>query len=118
VAGTPRLRAGPGRVRWRDAGGGELKHEQSSAAASSGDGSRSGWRGWFTSTGAPANWGLVRYLLAGLVAGGALSGGLPEVRGTLLAALAGAVVVASMGRLPSLAAGARRAGTSVPLRRR
>jgi uncharacterized membrane protein YccC len=34
-----------------------------------------GWRGWFTSTGAPPAWALVRYLTAGLIVGAALSGG-------------------------------------------
>ena len=58
-------------------------------------------RGWFSSTGAPPAWGLVRYMVAGLVAGAVLSGLLPDFRATLLAALAGAVVAASGSAGPS-----------------
>jgi len=61
---------------------------------------RSTWQSWLSSIGAPANWPLVRYLVCGLFAGLALGAALPEVRGALLAGLAGAVVAAagSMGR--------------------
>ncbi|HET8873991.1 MAG TPA: hypothetical protein VFM83_09920 [Gaiellaceae bacterium] len=62
---------------------------------------RSGWRSWFRSTGAPPAWGLVRYMVCGLVAGAALSAPLPESRGTLLAALAGVVVAAAGSGGPS-----------------
>jgi MFS family permease len=59
------------------------------------------WRRWFGSTGAPAAWGLVRYLVGGLVAGAALAALLPDFRATLLAALTGAVVAASGSAGPS-----------------
>src|SRR5262245_4345919 len=58
-------------------------------------------RGWFASTGQPPAWGLVRYAAGGLFIGGALGSALPEVRGTLLAALAGVVVAASGSAGPS-----------------
>jgi uncharacterized membrane protein YccC len=51
-------------------------------------------RGWFTPTGAPPAWGLVRYLACGLFAGVPLSAALPDFRATLLGALTGAVVAA------------------------
>jgi hypothetical protein len=56
---------------------------------------RSIWRSWFSSTGAPPNWALVRYLVCGLFAGFALGAALPEFRATLLAGLTGAVVAAA-----------------------
>ena len=59
------------------------------------------WRRVVTSTGQPPAWPLVRYLAGGLVAGAALGAGLPHFRGTLLAALAGAVVAASASSGPS-----------------
>lgn len=59
------------------------------------------WRSWFRSTGAPPLWGLVRYLLCGVVLGLALASGLPHFRGTLLAALAGGIVAASASGGPS-----------------
>jgi hypothetical protein len=46
----------------------------------------SGWRSWFAPTGQPPAWALVRYMVCGLVLGGALGGALPQVRGALLAA--------------------------------
>ena len=58
-------------------------------------------RGWFESTGAPPAWGMVRYMVCGLVAGAALTGLLPDFRATLLAALTGAVVAASGSAGPS-----------------
>jgi MFS family permease len=61
----------------------------------------SAWQRVFASTGQPPAWALVRYLLAGLIAGAALGGALPQVRGTLLAALAGAIVGASACAGPS-----------------
>jgi MFS family permease len=60
-----------------------------------------GWRRWFASTGQPPAWGLVRYAAAGLFAGGALGAALPQVRGTLLAALAGLLVAAAASAGPS-----------------
>ena len=63
--------------------------------------SGSRWRSWFASTGAPPSWALVRYMVCGLVAGGALSSPLPHFRAALLAALAGAVVAASGSGGPS-----------------
>jgi hypothetical protein len=62
---------------------------------------RAGWRSWFTSTGAPPAWGFVRYAAAGLVVGGALGTALPQIRGTLLAALAGVIVAAAGAGGPS-----------------
>jgi len=56
---------------------------------------------WFASTGQPPAWGLVRYAVGGLVVGGALGAALPQVRGTLLAALAGVVVAAAGSGGPS-----------------
>jgi MFS family permease len=66
-----------------------------------GEALRSRVHGWFTSTGAPPAWGLVRYMTCGLVAGAALSAPLPDFRGTLLGALAGLVVAASGSGGPS-----------------
>jgi hypothetical protein len=59
------------------------------------------WQRLFGATGAPPAWGLVRYLLAGLVAGGALGSALPHFRGALLAGLAGAIVAAAASGGPS-----------------
>jgi hypothetical protein len=59
------------------------------------------WHRIFTSTGQPPAWGLVKYLLGGLVAGAALGAGLPQPKGTLLAGLAGAIVAASASGGPS-----------------
>ena len=75
--------------------------EEGTVAASRGEALRSRLRGWFASTGAPPAWGLVRYLGSGLLVGAALSALLPDVRGTLLAALTGAVVAASGSGGPS-----------------
>src|SRR5262245_36902194 len=58
-------------------------------------------RRWFTSTGQPPAWGLVRYAVCGLAAGIALGAGLPQFRGTLLAALAGVIVAAAASGGPS-----------------
>jgi len=60
-----------------------------------------GWRGWFAPTGKPPAWGVVRYMVCGLFVGGALGAALPEVRGALLAALAGVVVAAAGSGGPS-----------------
>ena len=62
---------------------------------------QSGCRSWFRSTGAPPAWGLVRYAACGLFAGAALGAALPQVRGTLLAALAGVIVAAAGSGGPS-----------------
>jgi hypothetical protein len=59
------------------------------------------WRSWFTPTGAPPAWALVGYLACGLLVGAALSAPLPDVRGTMLAALTGGVVAASGSGGPS-----------------
>ena len=79
----------------------EAEHEERSVTASGGVTLRSRVESWFASTGAPPAWGLVRYLVAGLVVGLALGSALPEFRGTLLAALTGAVVAASGSAGPS-----------------
>jgi hypothetical protein len=76
---------------------GEIEHEQRTVTASRGEALRSLVGGWFASTGAPPAWGLVRYMVCGLVVGAALSGLLQDFRATLLAALTGAVVAASGG---------------------
>src|SRR5262245_29643622 len=68
---------------------------------SSTDGHRSGWRSWFSPTGVPPNWALVRYLGSGLLAGLAIGSALPQVRGALLAGLAAAVVAAAGSMGPS-----------------
>jgi hypothetical protein len=78
-----------------------VQQEQRSVSASRIDALRSRVRGWFTSTGAPPAWGLVRYLVSGLFVGAALSSLLPDFRATLLAALTGAVVAASGSGGPS-----------------
>jgi len=75
--------------------------EQERAAASRRDVLRARVRASFGPTGAPPAWALVRYLVGGLVVGGALGSALPEIRGTLLAALTGAVVAASGSGGPS-----------------
>lgn len=62
---------------------------------------RSGWRSWFAPTGQPPALALVRYMVCGLVLGGALGGTLPQVRGTLLSALAGIIVAAAGSGGPS-----------------
>src|SRR5262245_27209612 len=62
---------------------------------------KKGWRSWFAPTGQPAAWGLVRYAACGLFVGAALGAALPEVRGTMLAALAGVVVAAAGSAGPS-----------------
>ena len=59
------------------------------------------FRDLFASTGQPPAWGFVRYAVGGLFVGGALGAALPQVRGTLLAALAGVVVAAAGSAGPS-----------------
>src|SRR5262245_9347652 len=60
-----------------------------------------GWRSWFAPTGQPPAWTLVRYMVGGLLVGGSLGAALPEVRGALLAALAGVIVSAAGSSGPS-----------------
>jgi MFS family permease len=60
-----------------------------------------GWRSWFAPTGQPPAWVLVRYMVCGLVLGGALGAALPHVRGALLAALAAVIVSAAGSGGPS-----------------
>jgi MFS family permease len=79
----------------------DVGQEEGSRAASSAEAPRSGWRGWFTSTGQPPAWNLVRYAACGLLAGAALSAALPEVRGTLLGALTGLLVAIAGSAGPS-----------------
>src|SRR5262245_10362742 len=79
----------------------EVEHDQRGVDDSRADARPSHWRRWFASTGAPPAWGLVRYMVCGLVVGGAMGGVLPDFRGTLLAALTGAVVAASGSGGPS-----------------
>jgi hypothetical protein len=62
---------------------------------------RAQWRSWFAPTGQPAAWAMVGYMVGGLVVGASLAAALPEVRGTLLAALAGVVVGAAGSSGPS-----------------
>ena len=78
-----------------------MEQEQPGTTASPGEAAESRWRKLFASTGAPPAWGLVRYMVCGLVLGGALGAALPEFRGALLAALTGAVVAASGSGGPS-----------------
>src|SRR5262245_46988991 len=59
------------------------------------------WREWFTPTGAPPAWGLVRYLVCGLALGIAFSAALPHFRATLLSALTAAIVAAASSGGPS-----------------
>ena len=59
------------------------------------------WRSWFSSTGQPPAWPMVGYMVGGLVVGASLATALPEVRGALLAALAGVVVAAAGSSGPS-----------------
>src|SRR5262249_5037161 len=87
---------------WKRVPGASRLESRSRMVASGGEGTgRSRWRSWFTSTGAPANWALVRYLVCGLFAGLALGAALPEFRATLLAGLSGAVVAAAGSMGPS-----------------
>ena len=79
----------------------EIGNEQRTFAASRGEALRSRVRGWFVSTGAPPAWPMVRYMVCGLVVGAAFTGLLPDVRATLLGALAGVVVAASGSSGPS-----------------
>ena len=79
----------------------DVEHGDRSTTVSSGDAGTSGWRSWFAPTGTPPAWGLVRYMVCGLVVGGSLGAALPEFRGALLAALTGAVVAASGSAGPS-----------------
>lgn len=53
------------------------------------------------STGQPPAWALVRYLVAGLVAGVGVSAALPHFKATLLSALAAAIVAAAASGGPS-----------------
>ena len=78
-----------------------MKHEEGTVTASRTGALRARARGWFAPTGTPPAWALVRYLVCGLVVGAAFGLGLPDVRGTLLAALTGAVVAASGSAGPS-----------------
>src|SRR5262245_20799999 len=75
--------------------------EQEGATGSRRAALRSRVRASLGPTGAPPAWALVRYLVGGLVVGGALGSALPEIRGALLAALTGAVVAASGSGGPS-----------------
>lgn len=78
-----------------------MEQAQKPGAASRSEGFRGQVRGWFTSTGAPPAWSLVGYMVCGLVAGAALTGLLPDFRGTLLGALAGVIVAAAGSGGPS-----------------
>jgi len=62
---------------------------------------RKGWRSWFAPTGQPPAWALVGYMVGGLALGGAFGAALPEIRGALLAALAGVIVAAAGSGGPS-----------------
>jgi hypothetical protein len=77
----------------------KAEEERGEVAASRAEAPPSGWRSWFASTGQPPAW--ARYMVCGLVLGGALGGALPQVRGTLLAALAGIIVAAAGSGRPS-----------------
>src|SRR5262245_12207540 len=79
----------------------DVEQEDRSVAVARGDRLRSRVRGWFAPTGAPPAWALVRHLVCGLVVGATFGLALPELRGTLLAALTGAVVAASGSAGPS-----------------
>jgi hypothetical protein len=79
----------------------DVEQAQDPGAASRSEGLRAQVHGWFTSTGAPPAWGLVAYMVCGLVAGAALTGLLPDFRGTLLGALAGVIVAAAGSAGPS-----------------
>lgn len=79
----------------------EAEQEQQGVAPSRRETLRSLSRRWFASTGAAPAWPLVRYMACGLVVGAALSGPLPHVRATLVAALAGVVVAAAGASGPS-----------------
>ena len=79
----------------------EMEQEPGMDTASRGEAFRSRVRGWFAPTGTPPAWGLVRYLVGGLVVGAALTAFLPDFRATLLGALTGAVVAASGSAGPS-----------------
>ena len=79
----------------------DMEQAQDPGAASRSEGLRAQVHGWFTSTGAPPAWGLVAYMVCGLVAGAALTGLLPDFRGTLLGALAGVIVAAAGSGGPS-----------------
>ena len=78
----------------------EREHEQPTDVAPA-EAPRSRWRRWLASTGAPPAWGLVRYMVCGLLVGIALSAPLPHFRATLLSALAGAIVAAAGSGGPS-----------------
>jgi MFS family permease len=72
-----------------------------SVAADGLDAPPSLWQRIFTPTGQPPAWALVSYMVAGVIAGGALGSALPHIKGVLLSALAGAVVAASASAGPS-----------------
>ena len=78
-----------------------MEHEEGTVTASRAGALRARARGWFAPTGTPPTWALVRYLACGLVVGAAFGLALPDFRGTLLAALTGAVVAASGSAGPS-----------------
>lgn len=78
-----------------------MSESEQPSTASRGGALRSQWRSWFTPTGAPPAWALAGYLVCGLVVGAALAAPLPQVRGTLLAALTGGIVAASGSSGPS-----------------
>ena len=59
----------------------DVEQAQEPAAASRSEGFRGQVRGLFTSTGAPPAWGLVGYMVCGLVAGAALTGLCPTSGG-------------------------------------
>jgi hypothetical protein len=79
----------------------EAEEERRTVAGSLSEVPRSRWRSWFASTGQPPAWALVRYMVCGLVVGGALGAALPQFRGALLAALAGVIVAAAGSGGPS-----------------
>ena len=66
-----------------------VPREQSSITVPGGGAPASLWRRVITPTGAPPAWGLVRYLLGGIVAGVVLSAALPHFRATLVSELTG-----------------------------
>jgi MFS family permease len=79
----------------------EVEQQKPGVAAPAAEARPSLWERIFSSTGAQPAWALVRYLVAGLLAGGALGAGLPHVKATLLAGLTGAIVAAAASAGPS-----------------
>jgi hypothetical protein len=90
-----------------------VEQVQERGAASRSESLRAQVRGWFTSSGAPPAWGLVGYMVCGLVNGSGPHGSLARLQRDASGALAGVIVAAAGSAGPSGSLAAVRVGTTL-----